>query len=60
MKRQTNGEDIYNTSRIYVVEISLPLHKLSASVTDGTPGMLGSINGFIALSKKDESFPECI
>jgi hypothetical protein len=42
------------------MEISLPLHKLSVIATDGAPGMLGSINGFIALCKKDESFPVVI
>jgi hypothetical protein len=56
MKRQTKGEDIYNTFKTFAMKISLPLHKLSAIVTDGAPGMLGSI----ALCKKDESFPDFI
>lgn len=34
----------------------MPLHKLSAITTDGAPAMVGKINGFIALCKKDESF----
>jgi hypothetical protein len=42
MKRQTRGEDIYNTFKIYAMEISLPLHKLSAIATVGAPGMLCS------------------
>jgi hypothetical protein len=58
MKRQTKVDDIYNTFKTYATEITLPLHKLSMIATDGAPGMLGSINGFIALFKKDESFPD--
>jgi hypothetical protein len=58
MKRQTKGEDIYNTFETYAMEISLPLHKMSAIATDGAPGMLGSINGFIHLCKKDTTFPD--
>jgi hypothetical protein len=53
---ETKDEDIYNTFITYAMEIRLPLHKLFAIATDGAPGMLGSINGFIALCKKDETF----
>jgi hypothetical protein len=60
MKRQTKGQDIYNIFKTCAMEISLPLHKLSAIATDGAPGMLGSINGFIALCKKDKSFPHIV
>ncbi|KAK5648776.1 hypothetical protein RI129_003668 [Pyrocoelia pectoralis] len=35
----------------------MPLHKLSAITTDGAPTMVGKNKGFIALCKKDESFP---
>lgn len=34
----------------------MPLHKLSAMTTDGAPAMVGKINGFIGICKKDESF----
>jgi hypothetical protein len=51
---------IYNTFKTFAMKISLPLHKLSAIATVGAPGMLCSINGFIALCKKDESFPDVI
>jgi hypothetical protein len=60
MKRQTKCEDIYNSFKTSAMEMSLPLHKLSAISTDGAPGMLGSINGLIALCKKDETFPDFI
>ncbi|XP_021928903.1 general transcription factor II-I repeat domain-containing protein 2A-like [Zootermopsis nevadensis] len=60
IKRQTKGENIYNTFKTYAMEITLPLHKLSAIATDVVPGMLGSVNGFIALCKKDESFPDLL
>jgi hypothetical protein len=60
MKRQTKGEDIYNTFKTYAMEISSRLHKVSAIATDGAPGMLGSINGFIELCKKDGSFLDFI
>jgi hypothetical protein len=60
MKRQIKGEDIYNTFKTYAMEISLCLHKLRVIATDGAPGMLGSINGFIHLCKKDATFPDFI
>jgi hypothetical protein len=60
IKRQTKGEDTYNTFKTNALEINSRLHKVSAIATDGAPGMLGSINGFIELCKKDESFPDFI
>ncbi|XP_075768584.1 general transcription factor II-I repeat domain-containing protein 2A-like [Pelodiscus sinensis] len=60
MKGRTKGEDIYNLFKSYATSISMPLHKLSAITTDGAPAMMGCTNGFIALCKKDESFPKCM
>ncbi|XP_077677617.1 general transcription factor II-I repeat domain-containing protein 2A-like [Eretmochelys imbricata] len=57
MKGRTKGEDIYNLFKSYATSISMPLHKLSVITTDGAPAMMGSTNGFIALCKKNEFFP---
>lgn len=34
----------------------MPLHNLSAITTDGARAMVGKIDGFIGVSKKDELF----
>lgn len=36
------------------------MHKLVSMTTDGAPAMTGIHNGFIALSHKDEDFPDFI
>jgi hypothetical protein len=56
LKRQTKGEDIYNTFETCAMEISLPLQKLSVIATDGAPGMLDSINGFITSARRMNPF----
>ncbi|KAG8212782.1 hypothetical protein J437_LFUL019748, partial [Ladona fulva] len=53
----TNHNIFKNVSKTYAAEIALPLKKLSAITTDGLPAMIGRTNGFVALCKKDECFP---
>lgn len=57
VKGRTTDEDIYNTFKTYTKSIDMPFHKLSAITTYTAPAMVGIINGFIALCKKDYSFP---
>jgi hypothetical protein len=50
----TRGQDIFNAFLKFVKESNLPLSKLVAITTDGTPSMTGKHNGFLALCAKDE------
>lgn len=56
MNERTRGEDIYNIFKQYATEINMPLHKVSAIITDGAPAMVGCNNGFISHCMKDDSF----
>jgi Domain of unknown function (DUF4371)/Spin-doc zinc-finger/hAT family C-terminal dimerisation region len=57
LKETTKGEDVYNVFKTYVTEKSIPIHKLASITTDGAPSMTGIHNGFIALCRKDNTFP---
>ncbi|KAG8227615.1 hypothetical protein J437_LFUL011165 [Ladona fulva] len=57
LKKRTRGEDIYNIFKTNAAEIGLPLKKLSAITTDAASTMKGRTNGFAAVCKKDECFP---
>ncbi|KAG8229912.1 hypothetical protein J437_LFUL008244 [Ladona fulva] len=57
LKKRTRGEDIYNVFKTYAAEIGLPFKKLSAITTDVSPAKIGRTNGFVALCKKNECFP---
>jgi len=57
LKGHTRGEDIFNAFMGFFSETKLPLFKLISITTDGAPAMMGRTNGFIALSKESESFP---
>lgn len=58
IKGHSRGSDIYSIFKKYLEENNIPLGKLSAITTDGAPAMKGSNNGFIALCKKDPTFPK--
>ena len=60
LKGQTRGEDIFNAFMGFAREKELPLFKLIAITTDGAPAMVGRANGFIALCKQSESFPDIL
>ena len=46
-----------NEFRRYVHDNSIPIHKLVAITTDGTPEMRGLHSGFVALCRGDPDFP---
>ncbi|KAG8222172.1 hypothetical protein J437_LFUL001263 [Ladona fulva] len=50
-------EDLLKLLPMKAHTTDMPLHKLSAITTDEAPAIVGNINGFIALCKKDKSFP---
>lgn len=60
LKGQTRGEDIFNAFMTFARETKLPLFKLISITTDGAPAMIGRTNGFIALCKQSESFPDIL
>jgi len=57
LKGHTRGEDIFQAFMNYANKTKLPLVKLISITTDGAPAMVGSSNGFIALCKQNNSFP---
>ena len=60
LKGHTRGEDIFQAFMNYANETKLPLVKLISITTDGAPAMVGSSNGFIALCKQNNFFPNFI
>ena len=60
LKGHTRGEDIFSTFMDFVKKNKLPLFKLISITTDGAPAMVGRTNGFIALCKQSESFPDIL
>ena len=54
---RTRGEDMYSELKKYVSQNAIPIHKLVAITTDGSPAMRGVRAGFIALCRKDPDFP---
>ena len=58
LKGKTRGEDIFHTFSDFVNKTQLPVNKLVSMTTDGAPAMTGRTNGFIALCRGDERFPD--
>lgn len=57
LKESTRGKDIYDAFLKFAHAAKLPLYKLVCITTDGAPAMTGSHNGFIALCRADDTFP---
>ncbi|RVE42541.1 hypothetical protein evm_012821 [Chilo suppressalis] len=60
LKGKTRGLDIFTEFKAYICQIELCMYKLVSMTTDGAPAMTGIHNGFIALCRKDEDFPDFI
>lgn len=58
LKGKTRGEDLFSKFKNYIEKVQLPLYKLVSITTDGAPAFTGCRNGFIALCKNDEDFPD--
>ena len=56
----TRGDEIYNAFMKFVEKLPLPLHKLVCITTDGAPAMIGRLNGFVALCRKNDDFPDFV
>uniref|UniRef100_A0A6P7GA77 General transcription factor II-I repeat domain-containing protein 2A-like n=1 Tax=Diabrotica virgifera virgifera TaxID=50390 RepID=A0A6P7GA77_DIAVI len=57
LKGPTRGEDIFSSVKDYFISEYIPLQKLVGITTDGAPAFTGVHNGFIALCRKDDTFP---
>ncbi|XP_078512536.1 general transcription factor II-I repeat domain-containing protein 2-like [Lissotriton helveticus] len=57
LKTTTRGADIHKEMKNYLVKHNVPLKKLVAITTDGTPAMRGRHSDFIANCKEDPDFP---
>ena len=53
LKERTRGTDIYTSFKKYCTEIGLV-----AITTDGAKSMVGSVNGFVALCRRDDDFSD--
>ena len=60
IKGKTRGADMMATFMSFAEKTNLPFHKLVAMSTDGAPAMIGKNNGFVALCKKNDQFPDFI
>ena len=60
LKEHTRGEDTFQAFINFANKTKLPLVKIISITTDGAPAMVGSSNGFIALCKQNNSFPNFI
>ena len=60
LKGHTRGEDTFQAFMDFANKTKLPLVKLISITTNGAPAMVGSSNGFIALYKQNNSFPNFI
>lgn len=58
LKKKTRGEDVYSIFKKYVEEKQIPMYKLVSMTTDGAPSMIGPINGFLAMCRRDDNFPK--
>lgn len=58
MKKQTRGEDIFQSFKNFIEKTQLPVCKLVSITTDGAPAMVGRVNGFIAKCRQDGAFPD--
>ncbi|XP_050065803.1 general transcription factor II-I repeat domain-containing protein 2A-like [Aphis gossypii] len=58
LKGRTRGLDIFNSFKERVTLMKLPLFKLVSITSDGAVAMTGRNNGFIALCKKYDDFPD--
>lgn len=54
----TTGQDIFLAFKRLIDSESIPVKKLVGLATDGAPAMVGGEKGFIALCRKDNSFPK--
>ncbi|XP_028146751.2 general transcription factor II-I repeat domain-containing protein 2A-like [Diabrotica virgifera virgifera] len=57
LKGRTRGEDIFSSVQDYFISENIPLQKVVGIKTDGAPAFTGVHNGFIALCRKDDTFP---
>ena len=58
LKDRTRGIDVKEAMMAAIEKANLPIVKLTAIITDGTPAMIGSVNGLAGLCKADQTFPE--
>ena len=59
-KGHTRGEDTFQAFMNFANKTKLPFVKLISITTDGAPAMVDNCNGFIALCKHNNSFPNFI
>lgn len=58
LKGRTTGQEIFNYFYSFIKKLNVPLHNLVAITTDGAKAMTGQVNGFIALCRQHDDFPD--
>jgi hypothetical protein len=58
LKGITTGQEIFNSFYSFVTKFDVPLHKLVCITTDGAKSITGQVNGFIALCRQNDDFPD--
>ena len=57
MHGRTRGQDIFTASDNFEKKTALPIFKLVSLTNDGPSSMTGCVNGFIALCRNDDKYP---
>lgn len=53
-------KDIYYEFMKFVKKFPLPLYKLVCVATDGDPAIVGRLNGFVSLCRKNDDIPDFV
>ncbi|GFW54979.1 uncharacterized protein TNCV_2785941 [Trichonephila clavipes] len=57
LKKKTRGEYVYCAFKKFTEEKNIPIYKVVSMTTNGTSSMTNTVNGFLAISMRDDEFP---
>ena len=58
LKDRTRGIDVKKAMMAAIEKANLPTAKLTATIMNGAPAVIGSVNGLVGLCKAEQKFPE--
>ena len=58
LKDRTRGIDVKEAMMAAIEKANLPTAKLTATIMNGAPAVIGSVNGLVGLCKAEQTFPE--
>ena len=57
LKEMTRGVDISNAFKSLLNDLKVPIFKLLSIITDGAAGIIGRIDGFMAVCQNKDEYP---